>query len=166
MQNSAGNNPTRSSAIRVRVSPQLLAYSLWLIESRYQHFTPRVSDITVAVVHKQVPASVPREQSRSSTLITNGGVESTFFQRGNQSNGAGSSATGQEVSLDHVKGGTKGRKKQKPVTDDGMNDEDADGVNDQTWLQDIQDASSPQRATESGNRSANNNTDRFDLVIC
>jgi len=70
------------------------------------------------------------------------------------------------VSLDHVKGGTKGRKKQKPVTDDGMNDEDADGVNDQTWLQDIQDASSPQRATESGNRSANNNTDRFDLVIC
>jgi len=78
MQNSAGNNPTRSSAIRVRVSPQLLAYSLWLIESRYQHFTPRVSDITVAVVHKQVPASVPREQSRSSTLITNGGVESTF----------------------------------------------------------------------------------------
>jgi len=39
-------------------------------------------------------------------------------------------------------------------------------VNDQTWLQDIQDASSPQRATESGNRSANNNTDRFDLVIC
>jgi len=168
VQKGTGNNPTRSSAIRIRVSPQLLAYSLWLIESRYQHFTPSVSDITVAVVHGQVPASVPREPSRSSTLITNGsvGVETTSFQRGNHFNGAGSSATGQEVPVDHVSGGTKGRKKQKPVANDVMSDEEADGVNGQIWLQDIQDALSPQHATKSGNRSANNNADRSDLVVC
>ena len=168
VRNNAGNNPTRSSAIRVRVSPQLLAYSLWLIESRYQHFTPRVNDITVAVVHGQVPASVPREPSCSSTLVTNGSVavEATSFQRGNQSSGTGSSATGQEVPADHVKGGTNGWKELKPVADEEMSDEDADGVNQQTWSQDTQDDLSPQHANESGNRSANNNTDRSDLLIC
>jgi len=69
-------NHVQSSAIKVQVSPQLLAYSLWLIDS-CQHFTPGVTDITVAVVHGRVPASVPREPLYPSTLDDRGTTASS-----------------------------------------------------------------------------------------
>jgi len=156
----AGYNPVRSSAIRVRVSPQLLAYSLWLIDNCCQHFMPRVNDVTVAVVHSQVPASEPRERSCSSMSVANGsvGIEATLLQQGHQSSGTELSSTGQEVPTDHVK---KGRRKQMPVSSDELGDENANGVAQQTWSQEIEDASPPQQSTEPDNRSADNNADRF-----
>jgi len=162
-----------STVLRVRVSPQLLAYSLWLIDSRYQRggFTPSgVGDVTVAMVHSQVPASSPCEPSAP---LADGGVrvvEATSLRAGHRhlSSRTRSSAAGQEASADQVTDGRKSRKKKsgkKPVRRGGdLHDEDVNGVKEQTWSWE---ASSLQpRPSESHNKSANNNVDRYHVIFC
>jgi len=169
MRHCAANNQARSSAIRVRVSPQLLAYSLWLIDS-CQQFTPRVGDVTVAVVHSQTPASVPHEPSYSLALVDSGivgnGIRS--LQGVQQSGRTGGAATGQEVTGDFVKKGKKGRKKpKKTVRSDESDAEIANGVNGQPWSQqEIQASLSHKELAEPVNRSTNNNVDRCNFAFC
>ena len=153
-------NRVRSSALRVRVSPQLVAYSLWLIDS-CEHFTPRVGDVTVAMVHGQMAASVPPRQERSyySTLVNSASArdEHVSPQRDRRSSrGTASSATGQEVPADYVTRGKEGDRTEKVA----RRAEVASGVGRQTGSQDIQASSSLQELTEPVNRSANNNIDR------
>ena len=156
-------NQARASAIRVRVSPQLLVYSLWLIDSCH-NFTPRVNDVTVAVIHGQTPASAPRELSYSSVLVSNVEDENMSLRRGRQSSGTGSSSTGQGKPANDVKKREKGRKEQKAIRRDELNDEVVSGVDQRTWSWDIQ-TSSLQELTEAVNKSTNNNSDRYDLVF-
>lgn len=169
MRHYAGNNRARSSAIRVRVSPQLLAYSLWLIDN-CQQFTPRVDDVTIAVVHGQTPASVPHEPSCSSAVVDNGSVrnDSTSVQGGQQASRTGSSATGQEVPAAYAKKGKKGRKKQRKIVHSDESDaEVASGVGHQLCSQQEMWASaSDEELAEPDNRSTNNNVDRCDFVYC
>lgn len=157
----------RSSAIRIKVSPQLLAYSLWLIES-CQHFTPpHVNDAVVAVVNGQVPASVPREPSHSQALVNSGsaGVQSTSVQRSrSHSARTVSSFSDQQPPEQSVeKRGRKGCKKPKakPV----YCSEIRDNVNLQSWLMESPAASLDHELSKMVNRSANNNGDRSGLVV-
>jgi len=155
-----------SAALRVRVSPQMLAYSLWLVDSCCQkhRFTPGVGrDVTVAMVHStQMPASSPREPFAKSSL---GMVEATSNHHSSRTQSPGTA--GQEVLEDQVKEDRKGCKKKSGKKSvhhkDDLHDEIVVGVNQKTWLWEA--SSLQQGHSETENRSANNNVDRYDFVI-
>ena len=154
-----------SSAIRLRVSPQLLAYGLWLIDS-CRFFTPRVDDITVAVVRGgQMPSSVPQEpsSSRVSAHSSSAGAENgdrPSAQPGRSADG------GQEVPGNYAGVGRKGRAEQTTVCHDESSDEVTDEVNRWSRSREQQAASTHQEFSKPGNRLENNNTDRSDLLYC
>lgn len=50
------------TAMRVKVSPKMLTYALWLLEQR-NYVVPRVDDVIVAVVQHGRPVSVPPQQN-------------------------------------------------------------------------------------------------------
>ena len=168
-QHHAEDNRARSSAMRVRVSPQLLAYSLWLIDS-CRHFTPHVDDVTVAMVHGHTSSSVPREPSRPSAEVNNDSVrdENVSVRRDFQSSAGSTNSvirSQETVPKDFDKISKKGRrsKKSKLV----RSDEVTDGVNQrQARSLEAQIVSSHPQLTELTNRSANNNADRFDDFFC
>jgi len=161
----ADDNRARSSAIRVRVSPRLLAYSLWLVDN-CRHFTPRVGDVTVAMVHGHA-ASVPREPPRTSAVVSNDSArnENASLRRDFQFSTCSTTSlvTSREaMPEDCVRRSKKGHSK-KPKS--ARRDEVTSGVNQQRWSWETQTGSSHQQPTVPANRSANNNADRFHLLF-
>ena len=149
-----GDSQTRSAAIRIRVSPQFLAYSLWLIDSCHRHFVPHVDDITVGMVHDS-----PLPRDGSSALAGNNSSSTSRGSTGSlRTDGTNSSS----VASHGAKKDRRGLRKQKSVCHDGSEVEVTTAVNHQTWSLEEPYALSPQQLScESGNRSADNDADRF-----
>jgi len=153
-----GDSQARSAAIRIRVSSQFLAYSLWLIDSCHRHFVPHVDDITVGMVHDS-----PLPRVSSSALAGNNSSSTSRGSTGSlHTDGTNSSSVASHSS----KKDRKGLRKQKSVCHDGSEVEVTTAVNHQTWsLEEPCDLSPQQLSCESGNRSADNDADRFALTV-
>jgi len=159
----AEDNQRRSSAIRVRVSPQLLAYSLWLVDND-QRFTPHVDDVTVAMVHGQMRASVPREPSRTSAVVDSCVRRENMSLRSDVRSNTGSAhslVAGPEAAPeDYARKSKKGRRKKPKST---CLDEVTEGGNGQLGLREAQVATYYQQPTEPTNRLAiYTDADRFE----